>query len=103
MPSSGIAPDADCADRSCWHARGNGFRYRGAGTPSGVKSVTLRARSARRSILKMKGKGVSLFPPLTEPVVVQLSARDGDPSRCWSNAFTGASENSSEQYVAEIP
>ena len=98
-----IAPDTDCADRSCWRARGEGFRYRGAGTPSGVRSVTLRARSARRSLLKMKGKDVSLFPPLTEPVVVQLSARDGDPSRCWSNAFTGASENSSEKYVAEIP
>jgi len=99
-----IAPDADCTDRSCWRARGEGFRYRGAaGTPSGVRSVTLRARSARRSLLKMKGKDVSLFPPLTEPVVVQLSAKDGDPSRCWSNAFTGASENSSEQYVAEIP
>jgi hypothetical protein len=98
-----MAPDADCTDRSCWRPRSDGFRYKGAGTPSGVKSVLVRARSARRSFLKMKGKGVPVFPPLTEPVIVQLSAQDGDPSRCWSNAFTGASENSSEKYVATIP
>ncbi len=99
-----IAADGDCADRSCWKARADGFRYASrAGTPNGVKTVQLRARSGRRSILRTKGRGVSLFPPLPDPVIVQLSTQDAGPSRCWSNTFTSPSENSSQRYVATIP
>ena len=96
-----IPPDQDCLDGPCWKQRSNGFKYGSrSATPNGVRSVTLRARSERRSIVKMKGKGVSLFPPIENPVVVQLSAGGG---ACWSSTFTSASENSSTRYLATIP
>ncbi len=96
-----IPPDQGCVDGSCWKQRTHGFKYGSrSATPNGVRSVTLRARSERRSIVRMKGKGVSLFPPIENPVVVQLSAGGG---ACWSSTFTSASENSSTRYLATIP
>ena len=71
--------------------------------PAGSCRTRLIARSDRRSVLKVAGHGVTVFPPLADEVIVQLSARDASPARCWVSTFTAPQTNLAGRYIATLP
>jgi len=93
-----------CGSIPCWTPKNGGFQYRdSAGAAAGIIQAKLLARTHRHSKLKVAGSGVTLFPPLANEVIVQLSARDAAPSRCWVTTFTDAQLNSPGRYIATLP
>jgi hypothetical protein len=40
---------------------------------------------------------------LADEVIVQLSARDASPARCWISTFTAPQTNVAGRYVATLP
>ena len=95
---------ATCGQGPCWESKANGFRYRDrAGSAAGVRKSVLTAKSNRRSSLKAAGLATNLSPPLANEVTVQMSARDGAPSRCWSTTFTAPQINQPGRYSATLP
>jgi hypothetical protein len=83
LPSGG-----DCGARPCWRTAGSGFHYRnGRATPDGLTKVQLRAGTAGRAGVVVKGRGANLgLPsmPLTPPVTIQLQEESGP---CWASTF----------------
>ena len=99
-----LARGQACGQTPCWHAQSSGFRYRDStGSAGGILRTLLRATSDRRSTLKVVGRGVTLFPPLADEVIVQMSTSDASPSRCWSTTFTTPKANDASRYVATLP
>ena len=74
-----------------------------------MRKVLLKAKSNQRSALKVSGVATNMTPPLVGDVIVQLTARDAAPARCWSTAFTAPQINTAPQvgkpgrYSAELP
>jgi len=93
-----------CATSPCWTPASGGFQYRdGTGAAGGIVRTRLIAKNDRRSALKVAGHGVTLFPPLADEVIVQLSARDASPPRCWVSTFTAPQTNVAGRYIATLP
>jgi hypothetical protein len=109
QPLVDLALDAGgvCGTKPCWRATGTkGFSYSDkAGFADGVSGLKLRAGSAGKAGVRVKGAGSSLgLPalPLTTPVTVQLLIDDGMGVECWQTTFASeAIENSSERYRAK--
>ncbi|MFN8644209.1 MAG: hypothetical protein U0802_22075 [Candidatus Binatia bacterium] len=93
-----------CGSGPCWTPLKSGFRYHdGAGSVAGILRAKLLARANRSSVLTVAGHNATLFPPLANEVIVQLSARDADPSRCWIATFTDPQINDPGRYAATLP
>jgi len=85
IPGGGL-----CAGKPCWKATSSGFKYaEKLLTPSGVKSVTLRAGLVPgQATIKIAGKGALVDVPaldaLAAPLTMQLTAATG---ACWEAEY----------------
>lgn len=105
---SDVPPSGTCTGRPCWKASSTGFVYRnktGAGA-DGITSMKLRAGSAGRARIQVKGRGAALQSPalpLTIPVTVQFVAQDGLSTECWQTTFSAFTKNESSRFSAKGP
>jgi hypothetical protein len=101
---AGLEGGAACGQNPCWTATSSGFRYRDpAASAAGVRKLLLKAKSARRSLLKASGVAMNLSPPLASEVIVQLLARGAAPARGGVRSFTAPQLNQPGRYQATIP
>jgi hypothetical protein len=107
IPNGGVVPT--CGTQSCWTPTGTtGFKYKNtAGTPEGITGAKLKAGTAGKSQVQVKGKGSLLGPPATgavmPSVVVQLLIDDGVTIECFKTTFSTFTLQSATQYKARGP
>jgi hypothetical protein len=93
-----VAPaGGTCAGKPCWTAAGAGFKYGNKeAVPDGLTGIKLKAGSAGKAALQVKGKGEKLeswsagfpSPPLGLPLRVQFQLSEGT---CWETRHTASS------------
>jgi hypothetical protein len=93
-----------CGTKPCWKALGTlGFTYAdNVGTPDGLTKVLLKAGSAGRGKIGVKGSGANLHLPtlpMTTPVRAQL--RQDGSSACWEAAYSTATTNTASAFKAK--
>jgi hypothetical protein len=96
--------DGTCGTKPCWKTVDSvGFKYADKdGTPDGVTKERLKAGTAGRGRIQVKGGGPNLqLPtlPLTTPVRVQL--RQSSSSTCWEATYSTAITNTSSRFRAK--
>ena len=106
-----VSPGGTCDGKPCWKRLGGsipvGFKYKNKGaTPNGLTDEKLKAGTAGKAQVGIKGKGSNLpaLPlGLTLPVTVQLLIGDGTGTECWQTTYTGFSRNDDLQFKAKGP
>jgi hypothetical protein len=100
--STGVAAAGTCGRLPCWRASSTGFHYRDPGAAvDGVRQVVLKAGTAGRSKIQVRGQGIKLALPTLpfgqDPTVtVQLRSSAG---QCWEAAYsTPAQRNRVDQF-----
>lgn len=93
-----------CGTKPCWKALGTvGFTYAdNVGTPDGLTKVLLKAGSAGRGKIGVKGSGANLHLPtlpMTTPVTAQL--RQDGSSACWEATYNMAPTNTANAFKAK--
>jgi hypothetical protein len=89
--------EADVPSGDGWRATSSGFKYKGTfrTTLSGITRVQLKAGTAGKAKVLVKGVGPLLYLPATETlapdVIVQLLIDDGVTTECFKTAFPGPS------------
>lgn len=102
-----IPHGGQCHNKPCWKPSGStGFKYADRDlTPSGIKSLQLKAGSAGAASVAVKGQGDRLQPPLPfhqDPsVTIQLRNSLG---ACWGSTLTTpAARNDGAQFSDRLP
>jgi hypothetical protein len=86
-----------------WVPNAKGFKYKDAtGTPGGIEAITLKAGSAGKAKISVKGRGANLGLPailsgVTVPVTVQLLGPDG---ACWDARYTASQSSTPVSFKA---
>jgi hypothetical protein len=114
IPSGGVVPT--CGTKPCWKTSGpsaapKGYKYTNKAAANGITSVKMKAGTAGRAQVQIKGKGAGLQPPATASlvpdVIVQLLIDDGGPVECFKTAFPGTggvvTRQDSENFKAKGP
>ncbi len=89
--------------RNCWEENAKGFRYVDRDlTPDGLQQMSLKAGSAGKAQILVRGRGNNLqAPPLSImnlPVRVQLVNGGG---ACWEATFSATFQNTAERFKAK--
>ncbi|MFQ5479382.1 MAG: sialidase family protein [Candidatus Binatia bacterium] len=92
-----------CGTKPCWQPKDvRGYRYKDPElSPSGVKSVVLKAGDLGKARVVVKAKGVALeLPvlPLQPSVLVQLKSSNG---QCWESEFIAPKKNDSSVFKSK--
>ena len=90
--------------RNCWEENAKGFRYVDRDlTPDGLQQMSLKAGSAGKAQILVRGRGNNLqAPPLSImnlPVRVQLVNGGG---ACWEATFSATFQNTAEPLRGQI-
>ena len=97
-PAGGV-----CGTKPCWKQTSSGFSYTDKQLdPDGLRRVQLKAGTAGKGKITVKGMGANLdMPifPLTTPVRVQLLRR-GVTLNCWEATFNTSTRNDAEVFKA---
>ncbi len=106
LASASIPAGGSCnvkSPRPCWRSSRSGFRYVDRDlTPEGILQLTLRAGSAGKAQIVLKGKGVLLntpdLPVQTLPIRVQLVNAGGE---CWEAIYGTTLRNQEDRLKAK--
>jgi len=97
-----IPAGGTCGTRPCWSSNKTGDKYKNKLlTPDGIQLLVLKAASAPKAKVILKGKGPVLHTPtlpLTPRVTVQLK---NDLGTCWSAPFSTFVQDTPTQYKAK--
>jgi hypothetical protein len=101
----GLVFDAIVPNGPPWAAAGSkGFKYKDVGgAAGGVTKMKLKSGAVDKAKILVKGKGMNLDDPLplTQPVLVQLRANNGE---CWEHQFSSPEKKSSgDQFKDKEP
>jgi hypothetical protein len=101
----GLVFDAIIPNGPPWVTAGStGYKYKDvAGAAGGVTKMKVKEGMGGKAKILIKGKGMNLDDPLmlTQPVLVQLQASNGE---CWEHQFTSPEkENSVDQFKDKEP
>lgn len=101
----GLVFDAIIPNGPPWAAAGSkGFKYKdNAGTAGGITKMKVKSGAVDKAKILVKGKGMALDDPLplTQPVLVQLQANNG---QCWEHQFSAPEKtNSADQFKDKEP
>jgi hypothetical protein len=101
VPASGTCNAA--SPRPCWRDSGTGYRYTDRDlTPAGVQQVLLKAGTAGKAKITLKGRGSLLdlpgLPIATLPVRVQMIGANG---ACFEATYSTSGRNQTDQFKAK--
>ena len=93
-----------CGSKPCWKARKHGFDYADrAGTPNGLKAITLREGLAGKARMTVSGAGAALQLPglmsLTGPLDVQLQRQTG--GACFGAHYSAPFRKHTDKKLAD--
>jgi hypothetical protein len=102
--SAQVPAAGTCGTRPCWKALGTvGFAYADTvGSSDGLTKVLLKAGSAGRGKIGVKGSGANLHLPtlpMTMPVKAQL--RQDGSNACWEATYGTATTNTASAFKAK--
>jgi arylsulfatase A-like enzyme len=108
--SNGISPlvfGARAPAGADWAPTSNGYRYsRPDLSPGGVRRILANTGAAQQARMTVKARGPNFtLPPLqalTLPLRVQLTARDGSSSTCWSAEYDQTRARSGRRITAQV-